>query len=189
MGFGTFASSNNALLTERPVDCYLRRGTSWTAGFGTDNLGAQTTPNDMIQLHFTTPPIDVIRGVIHLQILVFAANAAVFKMIEAPTGGLASPDGTIEQFCLNRYAALAGISCDTPVSNVYYNGTEATGGTTLRYCNLGQENHPGAYDSIVERETWILAPETTYAFNVFKAAAIAASITLFGAICTKRFGN
>ena len=188
MGSGAYASSNNALLTETPTDAYLRRGTSWTAGYGTDNLGAKTSPDDMIQVHFTTPPIDVIGGVIHCQMLVFAANAAVFKFIEAPTGGLASPEGIVEQFCLNRYAALDGCAdavC-APVAHMYYNASEATGGTLLRYCNIGQASQPGKYDSVIEKETWILAPETTYALNVYDTTAIAASITLFGAICRIR---
>lgn len=139
-----------------------------------EDLGAATTPDDMIQVHFTTPAIATIGGYVIGTIEAHAAAGALFKITEAPTGGLASPTGTLYTAFTNRVLNL-----DLTPMTMYYDGTVATGGTEIYNQYLGQATQQ-AYTEDAASIVWLLKPETTYAISIFKAEAIAASIVMKG---------
>jgi len=179
LGFPRYNPLTNGLLTTSQNELLQQTGYRFTTHYSTANLGGMTSPDDMIQLHYTTPAESNI-GLIHMEMVIMAAEGAIFKLTEAPTGGLENPTGTLLQPSLNR--ALAA-EPEPPVVNLYYNASAATGGTVLKETHIGQPSgHPGVYSSAKLNEEWILRPETTYALSLYSIETIAASITLFGSV-------
>ena len=164
---------NSALTHDVPLDQMLN-GTFLSIVHSVPDLGAMTTPDDMIQVHFTTPAVATIGGYVIGTIEAHASAGALFKITEAPTGGLASPTGEL-------YTAFTNRVLDVGVSPMimHYDGTEATGGTELFKMYIGQSTQQ-AYTEGSASIIWLLAPETTYAISLFKAEAIAASIVMKG---------
>ena len=94
------------------------------------DLGAMAAPDDTITLTFTTPNT-VNWG--HFVFRVIGSPDWRVRLIEAPTGGGASPTGALEIFNSNRnsdnkssFKDLSGV-----VNQVSYDATLATGGKTL----------------------------------------------------------
>jgi len=164
---------SNGLAVVKTSELLLHRGMRFTTCYSTPNLGAQTTPDDMIQLHYTTPPITEALGAIHMTYKIRAADGTLFKLTEAPTGGLADPEGILIQPGLNR--VLADVN-DPPVTTLYYNGTAATGGLVLVEEYIGQSVYTA--DDVVEE--WILKGSTAYALSLYNTAAVTATIRLYG---------
>ncbi len=174
MAFG-FTDNEGARLTMSKEQASIVTGVSFRSAYSVASLGAMTTPDDMIQLHFTTPSVAVLGGQSYGTVEVVTAAGALFKLTEAPTGGMASAMGTIPSYNRNRNLQATQYS---PMI-IYYDGTAATGGTELISEYIGES----IYGTTSRREEWVLLPETVYAISLFNTSAVAAAIILHGRIC------
>ena len=149
----------------------VHSGSSYHVLYNIANLGAMTTPNDTIQLHFTTPNTT---KWVHMLFLARTSGAALFTVTEAPTGGMETPTGTIT--ILNRNRNSGNTSGITSVS---YDGTTATGGTVMHTeyigAGLGGTSQAGASRSV---EEWVLKQNTVYAVSIVDTSAITATLLL-----------
>lgn len=168
-----FYNKHGGLLTYGMTTHALAHGHSFRVSISTDDLGSKTTPDDMIQLHFTSPSRAALGdGIILGSISVRSADGTRFRFLEAPTGGMASAEG--ESSVINKNRELHYPA----VTQIYYNATEATGGLTMIDEYLGS----GRYIGAELKEDWLLAPSTVYAVNLFNTSNVSATITLYGTI-------
>lgn len=105
-------------------------GKSFYVIYSVASLGAMTTPDDMITIDFTTP--EKILEEPHFTFSVKGTAEWRVRLIEAPTGGAASPTGTLEILNHNRYSGKTSeVMAGTTPGYVNYDSTLATGGKTL----------------------------------------------------------
>ncbi len=150
-------------------------GVSFRTAYSVASLGAMTTPNDMIQIHFTTPTAVLLGGgQSYGTIEVVTVAGALLKITEGVTGGLASPTGTLVTHNRNRVLAAT----QTAPLVFYYDGTAATGGTELVNEYLGG----GVFGTYVRKERWLFKPATTYAISVFSVSEVPATVIIHGSI-------
>ncbi len=172
-----YIDNDGARLSIDRAQLAINSGTSFRSSYSVASLGAMAAPDDMIQLHFTTPSLAQLGGGYSYGVVeIVTAAGALFKLTEAPTGGMTSPDGTIESFNRNRNLQATQPS---PLI-IYYDGTAATGGSELISEYIGES----IYGTTTRREEWMLLPETVYAVSLFNTSAVAATIILHGRICT-----
>lgn len=128
------------------------------------SIGAMTTPNDAIQLSWTTPEAPI---TITMNISTSCGAPALFKFTEGWTGAGASPTGTLPPYSRNR---LSDMKSELTVS---YDATLVTGGDILWQEYVSWETNVPR----VERE-WVLKQNTNYAVSLFLAAVEEATIAL-----------
>lgn len=130
------------------------------------SLGDLTTPDDTATLTFTTP--DTTRWG-HFIFRVSGTGGWRVRLIEAPTGGGATPTGSLDILNSNRNSSTVSTFLDvagTPaVGKVSYDATLATGGITLwdEYI-AGDKFRSGATS---HEEEFILLQDTTYQVSVY----------------------
>ena len=161
-------AATNAVNTLTYSHHEVHEGNHFYVLYSVPSLGAMTTPDDMIQLHFATP--DTTKW-LHMIFHAKSGGAARFRITEAPSGGLATPTGTLTIFNKNRNS-----SNTSGLASVSYDGTAASGGTLLADEYVG-EGRTGAGESRGAQE-WILKQNTTYAVSLYDTTAITASIVL-----------
>jgi hypothetical protein len=155
----------------------IHGGSSFFVCYSTADLGGMTTPADMIQLSFATP--DTTKW-LHMMFVAKSGGAALFTVTEAPTGGLATPTGTLAVLNCNRNltataSTILSAAGGTPAL-VSYDGTVATGGTVLWSEYVGQGNATAGYTG--GRFEIILKRNTVYAVSLLDTTAITATLFL-----------
>lgn len=144
----------------------LHEGDMWSCFYSVASIGAMTTPDDAIQLTWTTPKGP---GLMHLVIHAQCGGPALYKFTEGWTGAGVSPTGTITGYNRRR---------DRENSNIimYYDATLVTGGVVLEqeYISTGKF---GAGESRSSQE-WILNQNTKYAVSLYLNDAQIATIKI-----------
>ena len=144
----------------------IHEGKSYHVHYSVASIGALTTPDDAIQISWTTPggPSQM-NMVIHAQ----CGASALYKFTEGWTGAGVSPTGTLTGHNKNRAFPDSSITFS-------YDATLVTGGTVLEqeYVATGKFSAGESRDS----QEWILDVNTKYAVSLFLAAAEIATISL-----------
>jgi len=141
------------------------------------SLGAMTTPNDLITLDFTTSDSTTWD---HLIFLCKGSSGFRVRLIEAPTGGAASPTGQINILNHNRNSLTASVTTNgTTAGIVNYDSTQATGGITLwdDYIEGSTSGITGS-GAIANRDELELKQNTKYQISIYGTATEPASIYL-----------
>jgi hypothetical protein len=127
--------STHGLITVDEAHSHLQEGKAFTVALSSPDMGALTTPDDTLHLHFTVP--DVAERM-HLVWHVHCSAAAQFLATINPTGGLSTPEGSIVP--RNHRMESTNVS---NLSFVYYNASAPTGGTVVRNEYFGQRTAGG----------------------------------------------
>ena len=77
----------------------IHEGDAYNVTYNVANIGAMTTPDDMIQISWTTPNQ---KKSMHMVVYASCSAAALYKFTEGWTGGGASATGTISAYNRNR---------------------------------------------------------------------------------------
>jgi hypothetical protein len=121
---------SGALATEDITHKKGHEGKRFYVMYSVADLGAATTPTDSMTLDFTTPKAE--DGEIHFTFSAKGTAGWLIKLVEAPTGGAASPTGQLEILNHNRISEKRSKVTDgTNENQVNYDSSLATGGTTL----------------------------------------------------------
>jgi len=109
-------------------------GKMFSAMISTADMGALTTPNDTLHLNWT------VGAGPNMHLLWIAACGGAGRMLGTvnPTGGLATPEGSIVPF--NHRVGSSNVSA---TSLIYYNATAPTGGSVGRDEYFGVTNVAG----------------------------------------------
>lgn len=154
----------------------LHEGDSFSVIYSVVDLGAMTTPNDMITLDFTTP------NTTKWGHFLFSASGSAdwrVRLIEAPSGGAATPTGQFTILNKNRNSATTSTFIGSAAGNVNYDATLATGGTTLWDQYLEGSGGPMAGGtSGGSRNERILKQNTKYQVSLFGADANPATLQI-----------
>jgi len=144
----------------------IHEGKFYSVHYNVADLGAMTTPDDAIQLTWTTP---VGPARMNLTIHAQCGAAALYKFTEAWTGAGITATGTIVGYNRNRAFPNSSITFS-------YDATLVTGGTVLQqeYITTGKFDAGESRDS----QEWILKPNTPYAVSLFLGAAEIATLSL-----------
>ena len=153
----------------------IHGGSSFQVIYSVASLGAMTTPNDMITLDFTTPNTTKWG---HYQFSASGTAGWRLRLIEAPSGGAATPTGQFTILNKHRNSATTSTFTDGSVANqVNYDATLATGGTTLWDEYLGGTGGPqSGVTSGGSRNERILKQNTQYQLSLFGTDANPATI-------------
>ena len=144
----------------------IHEGNSYKVNYNVASIGAMETPDDAIQITWTSPmgPKNM-----NLTIHVQCGAAALYKFTRGWTGGGTSPTGTVVGYNRNH---------NFPNSNIafYYDATLVTGGEVLEqeYITTGKFGAGESRDS----QEMILRANTAYAVSLYLNAAEIATISL-----------
>lgn len=144
----------------------IHGGSSFFVCYSVISLGAMTSPNDTITLDFTTP------NTTKWMHWIFAAKGTSgwrVRLIEAPSGGAASPTGQLSIFNRDRNSPTTSTITDgATAGQVNYDSTLATGGTTLwdEYI-YGSTSGQTGFAATSERDEIILKQNTKYQLSLF----------------------
>jgi len=166
-------STTRVLPTCDFLDYSIREGRGFEIMWGVADIGAATTPNDMITLSFTTPASTV--ALMHLFLEVSGPATALLTLIEGKTGGGATPTGTVTSFNSDRGSSAVSAVTDVAGANatkMSYDATAFTGGTTLLSKYLGPDLE------YVSKRGIVLAPATIYQVGLLETTNVAADIHL-----------
>ena len=159
----------------------VHEGYHYHISYGVADMGAMTTPNDMITLSFTTPT--TASGLfVHMIFAFKSSSGALAKIIEGQTGGGATPTGTLQTYNNNRVSTNTSKITDVAGANeskMSYDATEFTGGTTIHSEYIGAAGFlsiSGGTDR--GSNEWILSPETLYQATLFTTANVPGTISL-----------
>lgn len=156
----------------------------FTLIYSVADIGAMTTPDDMITLSFTTPTLAQNPNLIHILFGGYGSSSARIRFIEGKTGGGASPTGSFTPVNSDRSATVAASIYDlagTPVVNkVSYDATLFTGGTTLSDIYVGSDGVGFAFvpGSAVRENELILKRGTSYQLSLFDTSAVPAVLVM-----------
>lgn len=133
------------------------------------SLGAQTTPDDMVTLTFTTPDTSKWG---HFEFRVIGTGGWRVRLIEAPSGGMATPTGSLNILNSNRNSSNVSTFKDvagSPASGkVSYDATLATGGITVWDEYLAGSSGPQSGGEIAGHDQEIILKQnTTYQLSVY----------------------
>lgn len=134
------------------------------------DIGAATTPTDVMSLSFTTPAATTA-----LIFMTFAANAAAaarWRVIEGKTGGGGAGTGDLTIYNTHRgssnTATLISHHATPATGYVTYDNDVFTGGTSIVDLTLGE----------VREAYFVLAASTLYQTSILLNAATAGSLRL-----------
>lgn len=153
----------------------IEKGKAFYVMYSVASLGAMTTPDDMITLDFTTP--DTTKWG-HFTFAVKGSAGWRVRLIEAPTGGAATPTGQFSILNHNRNSAIASTFTDgSTADQVNYDSTLATGGTTLwdEYMEGSGGPQSGGTGSGA-RDEIVLKQNTKYQASIYGTDASAATL-------------
>lgn len=109
----------------------VHEGGHYHLAYSVANIGAATSPDDMMTLSFTTPNTTKL---LHMIFVATSASGGVFKFIEGKTSGGATPTGTIQSYNSNRASSNTSGILDVAGANatkVSYDATAFVGGIEL----------------------------------------------------------
>lgn len=152
-------------------------GNRFYVQYSVASLGAMTTPDDMITLTFKTPNTTKWD---HFVFSVKGSSGWRIRLIEAPTGGVATPTGTLDILNKNRNYQISKpstVSNGTTAGVVNYDATLATGGTALWDDYIeGSTTGQSGTGVTGKRDELILLQDTTYQLSVFGTDTEAATL-------------
>jgi hypothetical protein len=164
---------------------HIHKGDHFHLSYSVANMGAMTTPNDMITLTFKTPTQAQNTKYTHMIVGARAASGARFRFIEGGTGGGATPTGNLDPKNNNRITAMIQASTlydvGTPtVDKISYDATLVTGGTTLVDVFLGADGGGPIQAGGSERaqNEWLLNPGTQYQLSLLDTNAVAGTLIM-----------
>jgi len=141
-------------------------GSRFFRNYSVASLGAMTTPTDMITLTWTTP--DTAKWE-HFTFYAIGTGGWRTRLIEAPTGGGASPTGKFAMLNHQRNSPKVStcIALDGTAGSISYDATLVTGGTTLwdEYMPGGSKISGIAVGS--DRDEIVLKQNTKYQLSLF----------------------
>ena len=154
----------------------IHDGSNFYVMYSVASLGAMETPDDMITIDFTT-------GVIPpLPHFTFNCNGSAgwrLRLIEAGTGGMASPTGQLTVLSHRRDSSKTSSVVGSVAGNVNYDSTLATGGVTLWDQYLEGSGGPKAGGTTVSaRNELILKRDTRYQISLYGTDASPATLSL-----------
>lgn len=170
MGWHVVDSETGAQVVNNIWHAKVHEGKAYYALLSTANLGAET--GDIININFITPATPEI----HFLFTGFGTAGMRVRLIEAPTGGAATPGTSADWLNKKRSSSNTTSVTDiagTPVAGKYSPAaTLATGGTTLwdQYLEgvggpLGGGVSGGAHDEL------LLKVSTQYQLSIYGAIA------------------
>ena len=171
-------SISNALTWISASHEEIHGGNKFFVSYSVADLGAMTSPADMITLTFTTPNTTKWS---HFQFEVTGTAGWRVRMIEAPSGGAETQTGQFVIYNNNRNSAKVStlIALDSTAGEVSYDATLATGGVTLLDEYLKGTGGPFASaSSLGSRDEIILKQNTKYQISVFGTANDPATIKM-----------
>ena len=165
----TSAAVDNSTYARTIIDYVhheIHGGSGFYVMYSVASLGAMTTPDDMITLDWTTP------NTAKWGHFVFSVSGSAdwrVRLIEAPSGGAASPTGQLAILNHNRNSAVASTFTDGSVAaQVNYDSTLATGGIALWDQYLEGSGGPQAGGSgSAKRNEIVLKQNTKYQLSLF----------------------
>jgi len=164
-----------------PVEQHkLHAGSSFTLNWVVADLGAATTPTDMMTLSWKTPNTTTL---IHMNFAVKCADGALLKFFEGKSGGGASPTGVIQSYNRNRGNSTASTILDVAGANaskVSYDATEFTGGVTLVDTVVDASGYATAFVEGVGRaeNEFVLAANTLYQISLYETGNVPGRINM-----------
>jgi len=175
---GIRADTSTWALETIAVDHYeVHSGSRFYVVYSVASLGAMTTPDDMITLDWTTPNSTVWD---HFTFSGHGTAGWRLRLIEAPSGGAASPTGTLSILNYNRNSTkTASTTNGTTAALVNYDSTLATGGITLwdKYLE-GSSGPMSSGTSSGSRNEFVLKQNTKYQLSLYGADTDPATIMI-----------
>jgi len=155
----------------------IHEGDAYDIIYSVASLGAMTSPDDTITLTFKTSNTT---EWIHFTFAVFGTSGWLVKLVEAPTGGAASPTGALPIYNKNRNSSnTSTVSDGTTSGQVSYDATLATGGITLWNQYLeGSSGPKSAGASANARNEIVLKQNTTYQLSLYGTATDPATLIM-----------
>jgi hypothetical protein len=155
----------------------INDGNAFFVMYSVADLGAMTTPNDTITLSFATPDT---KKWAHFDFFAKGTAGWRVRLIEAPSGGVATPTGQLNILNNDRNSSTASTileSTGSTAAEVDYDATLATGGTTLWDEYLGVAGGPqfGGAGAIVRRK-FVLKQDTVYQLSLYGTDANPATL-------------
>jgi hypothetical protein len=156
----------------------IHSGSMFFVMYSVTSVGAMTTPDDTITLTWTTG--NTTGKYSHFEFVAEGPSGGRVRLIEAPSGGAASPTGQIT--ILNHRLASTSASewaSTVAVNQVDYDATLATGGTTLwdSYIAGATTGQTGS-GLHAKRDELILKANTKYQLSLYSTATTAGYLYL-----------
>jgi hypothetical protein len=159
----------------------IHNGKHYTITYAVADLGAATTPNDMMTLAFTTPNTT---AWLHMLITATSAAGTRFRFIRGKTGGGGTGTGIIDAQNNNHNSSNTSSiinQAGTPAAgSVTYDSTLFTGGVSVIDVFIGTTGQGNAViggEARGDNEN-ILKQDTEYQVSLFNTANVAGSISL-----------
>jgi len=153
-------------VSENQTNLGNRYDLSWLVA----DIGAATTPTDVMSLSFTTPALAT--ATIYMTFVAEAAAAAQWRVIEGKSGGGGTGTGDLTIYNFNRNSsntsALISHHATPAAGKVTYDNDVFTGGISLVDLTLGE----------VRTAYIVLAPATLYQSSILLNAATPGSLRL-----------
>lgn len=162
---GKYDELSGSLATIDFPHAKTHEGNAYYVSYSVPSLGAMTTPDDTITITFTTPAT----GFIHFTFSAYGSAGWRLRLIEAPTGGAATPTGQLAILNHNRASSnTSTVSNGTTAGQVNYDATLATGGTMLWDQYLEGSGGPlVGGTSVSNRNEVILKQNTVYQISLY----------------------
>lgn len=172
--------ATNALMTVDYSHHEIHAGSHFFVEYSVADIGAMTTPDDMITLSWKTP--NTLVG-LHMLFSASCEGGSRVRLIKGKTGGGASPTGTLQTYNNNGFSAAVSKITDVAGLNagkVSYDATLFTGGESLIdefLTGTGFGNFTAGSDTSRDNEL-ILAPNTEYQLSILEAGNVPATLRL-----------
>lgn len=156
----------NFLISISNPHAHVHEASRFYVVYSVADLGAMGSPDDMITLDFTTPNTTkwghfIFRGK--------GTPGSLLRLIEAPSGGAASPTGQLPIINRHRNSSNVSVFTDGSTANqVNYDATLATGGSTIWNEYLEGTGGPQSGGAVGgDRDELILKQNTKYQLSLF----------------------
>ena len=158
----------------------IHEGNHYTLMYGVSDIGALTTPNDMMTLTFSTPDT---RKWSHMVMLFLCVGQTLCQIREGGSTG-ASPTGAITAYNNNRNSSNTSglLDIGATAGRMSYDATADSGGSLIvnEYIPGATTNQgkAGANAESSSRFEWVLKQNTRYQISMTQTANVGASIVL-----------
>ncbi len=146
-------------------------GSHYNLHYSAADVGALTSPNDMMTLTWTTPNTT---KWLHMVLAAITSSGARLRFIEDGTGGGASPTGIITARNRNRNyddaSTIINVEGTPAAGSVSYDATLVTGGTSLLDLYVGVDGLGKTFATGLIRgsQEWVLKQNTQYQVSLFE---------------------
>ncbi len=169
--------TTGVLIAMPPMNSAIHNGNAFYVDYSVADIGAMTSPNDMITISFTTPS-----GLkwLHMRWEAVCSAGARVRLIEGKTGGGENPTGTLQTYNHNRSKENVSKILDVAGANaskVSYDATLFTGGETLSDVYIGAGNIRRNVGGDTGADM-ILKADTLYQLSVYETSAVPALLGL-----------